>query len=298
MAKTFNNIYTEAKTKVYGSPSNFLTIMALNNTAVEFTPVLAPNGGTDLSATTKYTVQRRKRPSVKAVANANAGTTAAALAVLDSFSKPEWDSLDIATGALKSVGFKKTFKDDYDFSSNPLHAKDMQYQVGEIAVQRHKDILTLLQTATKTGADLPAFAKGDTAVWNAIAAEVDKLAKIEDEFADISALDDFVIITTNEVARELTGEMGTVFNQEAPIAQTGFKSKMNVNGTPTIVDARLAGRECIIMHKNSIGFKSDAVKKDIKVDLGITEFTGVAFFDISAIVDKSRIAKFGTIVKR
>lgn len=47
---------------------------------------------------------------------------------------------------------------------NPQHAKDMMYQVGEVAAQRHKDLIVLLQTATKTGSDLPAFVAGDVKV--------------------------------------------------------------------------------------------------------------------------------------
>lgn len=46
-----------------------------------------------------------------------------------------------------------------------MHSRDLEYIMGEIEVQRHKDLLALLKTdAPKTGAALPAFAKGDTVV--------------------------------------------------------------------------------------------------------------------------------------
>lgn len=114
---------------------------------------------------------------------------------------------------------------------------------------------------------------------------------------DIQALSDFVVVTTNAVALDLTKEMGTAFNQEAPIAQTGFTSGMSINGTPVIVDARLSGRECIVMHKEALGFKSEPAKKDVSVNLGLVEYTGEFFYDVMAVVDSARIAKFGTTVK-
>lgn len=293
MAKTFNNIYKEAKQKVYTSPSTVLTLLAKQNSQVEFAPILAPNGGTDLTLTTKYTIQRRKRNTIKTVANANVGSTASALAVLDSFSKIDWDTEEIATGVLKSIGFKKTFNDDYDFSSNPMHSRDLEYIMGEIESQRHKDLIALLKTdAPKTGAALAAFTAGDTKVWDDLAGQVDTLSKVDDAFKDISALTDFVIITTNEVARELSKEMGTVFNQEAAIAQTGFKTGMQVNGTPVIIDARLTGRDAIVLHKEALAFRAAPIDKSINVDLGIAEFTGRVFYDVMASIDKSRMAQF------
>lgn len=85
MAKKFNDIYLEAKSSVYGSPSNVLTLLAKSNSQVEFTPVLKPGATAGALATSpEYTVQRRKRPSVNTVA-AQDGTTAKALAALDQF---------------------------------------------------------------------------------------------------------------------------------------------------------------------------------------------------------------------
>lgn len=89
MAKDFNVIYKESKAAVYSSPVNALFLLTRAVPGVEFSPVLAPNGGTTITATSKYNIQRRMRPDVKAVANPNTGGTADALAVLDSFAKTD-----------------------------------------------------------------------------------------------------------------------------------------------------------------------------------------------------------------
>lgn len=60
--------------------------------------------------------------------------------------------------------------------------------------------------------------------------------------------------------------MGTVFNQEAPIAQGKFKTGMQVNNTPVIIDARLTGRDTIIMHKDALAFRAAPVDKSINID--------------------------------
>ena len=81
MAKTFLNLFKEVNEQVYSSASQALTVLAAANSSVEFTPNLAPNGAA--GTTSQYTVQRRKRPTVNTVANANTGTTSSALAALD-----------------------------------------------------------------------------------------------------------------------------------------------------------------------------------------------------------------------
>lgn len=296
MAKTFNDIIMEANQSVYSKKVNALILAAKGVPGVDFSPVLAPNGKTD-GTTSKYTVQRRKRPAVNTVANANTGTTAAALAALDQFTESDWDSLPVATGALRSVGFKELINDDFDFSNSPRHAKDIMYQVGEVATQRHKDILALLATATKTGAALPAYAAASTAVWDAISDEVIKLSKVDDEFMDVQHISDFYIVVSNTVAKELAKEMGQIFNQEAPIAQTGFKTNMSVNGTPVIVDTRLTAREVYIAHNEAIAFGKVPVK-NVSVDLGLTAYTGEFFYDIMVIVDAARVKQFGTVIRK
>lgn len=84
MAKTFNQVYLESNEQVYSKAVNALTLLAKSVPGVSFSPVLAPNGKVD-GTTSKYNVQRRKRPSVNTVANVKTGSTAAALAALDQF---------------------------------------------------------------------------------------------------------------------------------------------------------------------------------------------------------------------
>lgn len=295
MAKTFNDIIMEAKDSVYSKKVNALILAAKNVPGVDFSPVLAPNGKTD-ATTSKYTVQRRKRPTVNTVADVNKGTTASALAALDQFTISDWESLPVATGALRSVGFRELINDDFDYSNSPRHAKDIMYQTGEVAAQRHKDILALLATASPSGSALPAYAAGSTAVWDAIADEVITLAQVDDDFMDVQDISDFYIVTSRKVAKELAKEMGQVFNQEAAIAQTGFKTNMSINGTPVIVDSRLTGREVYIAHNQAIAFGKQVVK-DVSVDLGLVAFTGEFFYDIMVIVDAARVKKIATTRK-
>lgn len=87
MAKKFLDLFQETKEQVYSDAALAIVLLASLNSVATFSPVLAPNGAK--GTTSQYTLQRRKRPSVNTVANANAGTTAAALAALDQFSKAD-----------------------------------------------------------------------------------------------------------------------------------------------------------------------------------------------------------------
>ncbi len=110
-------------------------------------------------------------------------------------------------------------------------------------------------------------------------------------------MSDFIAVVSPTVARELSKEMGTTFNSEAPIAQTGFTSGMSINGTPVIVEPRFTGREVVILHKEALAFNSEPFKKDVAVDLGLTEFTGEFFYDVMSIVDAKRIIQIAATTK-
>lgn len=292
MAKKFNIIFKRVKESVYSSEQQALTVLAAANSVVALDPILAPNGKVD-GTTPKFTVQRKKRPTVNTVAKAQTGATADALAALDQFSKVEWESLEIATGVLRSVGVKATINDSFDADNNNLHDNDAMYMMGEVAEQRKADLLALMETFTASGAALPAYAKGDTLVWDAIADEVITLAQKTDEFKAKTSRQDYVIVVSPKVAKELAKEYGTVFNQEAPIANTGFTSRNSINGTPVIVEESLAGREVYVFHKDALAFKSEMIEKEIAIDLGLTEYTGVFFYDVQAVIDSARAVKFG-----
>lgn len=88
MAKTFNQVYKVAKETTYGGLGGALVLAASLNSVVKFSPVLKSNGtagAPDSSA--EYIIQRGKRIKSKIVAKPNTGTTAVALAALDSFSQ-------------------------------------------------------------------------------------------------------------------------------------------------------------------------------------------------------------------
>lgn len=294
MAKKFLDLFQETKETVYSNVAQAITVLASLNTAADFTPNLAPNGST---STSKYTLQRRKRPSVNTVAKPNSGATSDALAALDQFTTIDWESLEVVTGALRSVGFKQTFNDDYDFSLDPKHSKDMLYQVGEVAVQRKTDFITLFETFTPSGTALPAYAEGKTEIWDAVGDEVLRLGSVDDEYKTKQGLSDFVVYMDAYTAKDIAKEVGTVFNQEAPIAQTGFTSNKSVNGTPVIVDSTLAKGTVYVIHNEALAFKSNVIEKDINVDLGLTQFTGKFFYDVMALVDGARASKIAATPK-
>lgn len=93
-------------------------------------------------------------------------------------------------------------------------------------------------------------------------------------------------------AKNLTKEMGQAFNQELPIAETGFQSRKGINGTPVIVDTTLPEGAVYIVHKEALAFMSDMIEKPVNVDLGLTAFTGRFFYDVQAIADDARCFRF------
>lgn len=319
MAKSFNQVIKRANAKMYSNTAMALVLMARMNTAVDFQPVLAPNGGTDLTKTSSYMVQRELRPTgVKTVANANAGTTASALAVLDSFETTEWVSLPVATGVLKSLGFKGVFGDDFNMESlSSVHVNEVKKRVSEIAIDRKKTLFDKIMagahaskasytitkqdrstTETIVVPELAKFVEGKTAVWTSLASALLTFNRIDDQFATESDSEDTLVIVSPEIALNLTKEMGTVFNQEAAIAQTGFKTGMAINGTPVIVDNRLAAGEVLIINKLSVAFKKDKISKNIDQSLAHVDYKGEVFYDIIEAIGKERMWKLTTSTTR
>lgn len=290
--KTLNTIISETNTKVYTNPAYYNVMRAKMNSAAAFTPILAPNGKVD-GTTTKYTLQRLKRPKVATVADVNAGTFKSATDALDQFSVKDWETLDVATGVLRSVGFKETINDNFDISNSDYHMGEIKRITNEIAIARSKEFNTLLATAPKTGAALPAHVDGKTIVWDAIADETIKLAQVDDDFADVRPLNEFLIEVSMTVAKELAKENGTGFYNEAAIAQTGFKTNMQVNGSPVVINPRLTAREVIISHDDALAFHKQAIEKSVAIDMGLVSYTGTFFYDVMVIVDKARIKQFG-----
>lgn len=282
MAQNAHKLFLRAKALVYANPAFAPVIIAAQNSA--FKAELMSNK-------LEYNVQRKKRPVVQSVAAGTASSTADDLKMLDSFTVPAWESIEVSPSARRFVGIKGEFADTYDMDATDLHLKDMEASVLEVAVKRLEDVTNLIKTATATGSALPAFVKGDTKVWDAIADEVITLSQVDDEFATIQDVSSFIIYGSAQVAKTLTKEMGTVFNQEAPIAQTGFKTGMQVNGTPFVSVPTLTGDEVIIVHNYAIGFATAPKTKAINIDLGLHDYVGEVWMDVMAVVDSARMAK-------
>lgn len=306
MPQKFTDIYKKANVTVYKNPSMLLTILAKMNSAAKIKEDLAPNGATD-GTTSKFTIQRRIRNLVKKVVNPNSGSTADGLALLDSFDKVKWESTDLTTGEIKSIGFKTTTNDKLDMMAlEDKHADDMKANIEEIALDRDKTLRAAIEAKAKTHAatydvtlpdnttqtitvpSLPAHAKGDVVVWNAIAKANIDFGKINDKFKARSYP---IVFGSPEIALELTEEMGTAFNQEAPIAKTGFISNNSVNGIPFIIDQEMSGREVLILDWESLVFKKSPTMEDVDQKLGTTRYVGKVFYDVLAVVDENRVWK-------
>lgn len=306
MAKKFTDIYKKYKTTVLKNPQNVLLVLAKMNTAAKIKEDLAPNGATD-GSTSKFTLQRRVRNQVKDVKDPNSGNTSDALALLDSFDKVKWESSDFATGAAKSIGFKTTINDKLDMNAlEDKHAEDVRYQTAEIFLDRNKTIYAQIAanakskaatydiekadgtTETITVPAIPAYADGKVAVWKGLDEAVAQFNNIDDKFKSESS---GILFVSKSVASDLTVEMGTVFNQEAPIAQTGFKTGYSINGTPVVVDPKLKGRVAYIIDEEALFFKKSPSMEDVDQKLGTTRYVGKVFYDVFAIADKNRAWK-------
>ena len=309
--KSFSTVVQKATKKVYSNRAMANFIMAKLNSFAKLTKVTSPNGTLgDVSKSVQYNVQVMLRPTgVKVVQNPNSGATADALALLDSFEKSEWTTINWVMGTLKSLGFKRTINDDFDMDNlSSIHIEETQRRVSEIAIERRNTVYALVSSgAKKTGTtyqitkqdrtttedvivpDLKVYTAGKTDVWESLASAINLFSKIDDQFQTEADPEDTVVFVSSDVATNLTLEMGKSFNNENPIAQTGFKSGMGVNGTAVIVDHKLPANTARLINKNALIFTKDKIDKQIDQKLGLTQYVGEAFYDVFAIADPNRI---------
>lgn len=299
----FNIVYKVAKETAYSNAASALVVAASLNSSVDFSPVVAPNGTVDMgAASAEYNIQRIKRIKGSDVANVNTGTTGAALAALDTFSKVEWETIGVATGALRSVGVKLGINEEFNIDSlGEGHRKAVSDSMELERVERHEAIIEALSKEdgglTGKAASL-AFAAGKTDVFDALTDKADEIMLLSDDFKHMTSEQNMVIILHPSVAKMVSKEIGTVFNQEAPIYTTGFKSSKSINGIPVLVDANLNKYQgtdaaqrlgAIVMDIEALSFKAANESKPVQVDLGLTKFVGKYFYDITKVVDSSRV---------
>lgn len=300
MAKKFNVVYTVAKQTTYADAAHSFVLAASLNSAVKFSPMLAPNGTVDSGATTaEYNVHRIKRVKAKVVANANAATTKSALDALDGFSKIDWASSGIATGVLKSVGTRVGMNEKFDIDNlGEGHKRAIQDSTNIQAIERHEELIEEAYTASGASAGTLAFTAGKTDVSDMINSVADEIMLLSDEFKHMTSQKNMVIILHPTVSQMVAKEIGTVYNSELPIYKTGFTSGMAINGIPVIVDPNLNKYQdadatkrlgAIVMDIESIAFKAENETKPKVVDLGISQFAGVFFYNITKAVDPARI---------
>lgn len=298
--KKFNQVIKVAKVKAYSEESKSLLVLAMMNSVVDFTPVLAPNGTVDAGATTaEYLIQVPKRVKSQLVANPNTGATADALAALDKFSKTDWETIGVATGVLKGIGVKTGINEKFDADNmGEAHAKSVSGQVENIAVSRIESLLELIlnnatvkATATALGAD----------IFTQLSNKADEIMMKVTDVKHMSTKP--IIIMHPTVVTKVAKEMGTAFTQEVAVYNTGLKTKFSINGIPVIKEYNLNKYDgtaadgtdrygAIIIDADSIALKKKSEQKAVSVDLGLTKYDGTFFYDVQAFIDEERAALF------
>lgn len=302
MAKKFNIVYKVAKETAYANEAAAFVLGAAMNSVVEFSPVLAPGATVDAgAASAEYNIQRIKRIKGAAISNPMAGTTTAALAALDTFSKVEWESIGVATGVLRSVGVKVGINEQFDIDSlGAGHAKAIADSVNVELIERHEKLIEEAYTNAGIDGGTVAFTAGQTAVFDKLTAVANEIMLKSDEYKHMTDKANLVIVLHPSVADMVTKEIGTSFNQEAPIYKTGIGARTSINGIPVIVDANLNKYQAtgatdrlgaLIMDMEALAFKAANETKPIMVDLGLTKYVGKYFYSITKAIDTGRIAK-------
>jgi len=299
MAKTFNKVYLVAKETAYAKLDNVLTLIGATNPVVQFTPSLKPGQIIGATPDVEYLIQRPKRiKGSETTANHSPGSTTDELALLDSFKTPVWETLNVGTGKLQTIGVKVGMNEKFDADNlGSVHAKVIADMVDNRAERRIELALEMIVAGTTPSAISPAAFTGKT-LRKFFIDEVNKIKMLVDDYKHNSSQ---VVIFINPLLTPfLEEEIGTVFNQEAPIYKTGLKSRFSISGNPVIelpslnkvdtaADIRLAA---IVMDAEAFAFDASGVKANIDTTLGITRYYGEAFYEIGAVVDSARIATF------
>lgn len=300
MAKKFNIVYKAAKETAYGNQAAALTVAASLNNVVTFSPILGPNGSVDAgAASAEYNIQRVKRIKGAEVANATVLNTTNALAGLDGFSTLDWETVGVATGKLRSVGLKMGINEEFNIDSlGEAHAKGIADSVNIQAIERHEALIEEAYTASGASAGTLVYTAAKTDIFDALTDAADEIMLLSDDFKHMTSQENMVIIMHPTVAKMVAKEIGTVFNQEAPIYQTGFKSRMSINGIPVLVDANLNKFEdtdatkrvgAIVMDIEALAFKAANETEANVTQLGHVKFAGTYFYNITKAIDPTRI---------
>lgn len=237
MAKSFNQIYLAAKTRAYAAAAMAMPLLASLNPAVNLEPIFKSNGAVD-GSTAKYNVQRGKRIKTKTVSNANSTSTANNLAILDSFSNYDWETVGFATGIKKSIGLKKGVNEEFDMDSvGSIDAKSITDQVNAVAVDRAEALIELaIGSVPSTEIDNTVSGFNNTSLLDALEADIENVQLFSDEFKHMS--DQVIIAMHPTIARIMLRIYGTSFNQPVEIAP-GVSAPNSILGHAVIVDPNL-----------------------------------------------------------
>lgn len=196
---------------------------------------------------------------------------------------------------MRGIGVRTSINEAFDMDSiGEGYAKVISDSTQVESIERHEALLAELAKATNvvklTGTDL----------FTELSTEAFKIMSLADDFKYMTNKENMLIIMHPMVATMVAKEIGSVFNQEAPIYRTGLKSQFSINGIPVLIDPTLNTLDgatgdgtdrfgAIVMDIEALAFKADEFSKPVSIDLGLTKFSGQYFYSVEKLIDNSRV---------
>lgn len=307
MAKNFAIVIKTAKETTYADIAMAFPLSASLNSMVQFTPMQKSNGTVDSPTTSaQYWIQRTKRVKAKVVANPNTGNTSDALAILDGFSRIDWETVTVATVPKRAIGIKISVNDKFDIdNTGEGHAKQWAEQYKVESIERKERLLNEMYTnATDGGTFNAPTADKPTPIFDKITALANQIELFADDFKYMTSPSNIIIVLHPTLVNQVYKEIGTVFNNEAPIYKTGLKSRFSIAGYPVLVDPTLnvfstgTGDDAVrlgalVMDIEAVAFKTDNQKVYIDQAIADTRYVGLTYYGIEKLVDTKRAFKIG-----
>lgn len=300
MAKTFNQIIKAYKKTTYTMMENSVYLATSMVKTYSFVPILKPGTtANSLASSPEYTIQIGKRIKAKDVPNSNTGSTSDALAALDTFSKIDWKSISVGTGNLRSVGLKMGLNENFDIDSvSDTKAQEIAAAWEVEGIERNEKLIGEIFDNATNKVIIPAAAKDTTPIFDSVSNIANKISLLVDDIKGMRSKNNLIIWMNPIIEEQVIKEIGTVFNQEAPIYKTGLKTKTSINNIPVVFDGNLNKFQdtdntkrlaFIVMDVEALAVKVDNIDKTFDIDLGITRYVGKFFYTIEKLIDQNRV---------
>lgn len=305
MAKNFAIVIKGAKETTYADVSMAFSLAASLNPMVRFTPLQKSNGTAGSPTTSaQYWIQRGKRIKAKEVANPNSGKTSDALAILDSFSRVDWETYEVATVKKRSIGIIISVNDRFDIDNvGEVHAKQWAEQYKVEAIERKERLLTEIYTNATDGGTIAAPSETEpTPIFDKVMQLAILIQLLADDFKYMTAASNIIIAMNPLLVPAIIKEIGTVFYQEAPIYKTGLKTRTSIGGYPVILDPTInifgAGEGesatrlgFLILDIEGVAFNTQDNEVFIDQSIADTRYVGETYYGIEKLIDKTRTYK-------